>query len=51
VIELLRGYFAIESRDDPRKIREKVTGKVLTLAPSLAPFVLAFLALLDVPVE
>src|SRR6185503_4934388 len=24
VIELLRGYFAIESRDDPRKIREKV---------------------------
>jgi tetratricopeptide (TPR) repeat protein len=37
VIELLRGYFAIESRDDPRKIREKVTGKVL--------------ALLDVPVD
>jgi class 3 adenylate cyclase len=37
VIELLRGYFAIESRDDPRKIREKVTGKVLTLAPALAP--------------
>src|SRR4030095_16186783 len=29
VIELLRAYFAIESRDDPRKIREKVTGKVL----------------------
>ncbi len=35
VIELLRGYFEIESRDDPRKIREKVTGKVLTLAPAL----------------
>jgi predicted ATPase len=51
VIELLRGYFAIESRDDPRKIREKVTGKVLTLAPALAPAVPAFLALLDVPVE
>ncbi len=32
VIELLRSYFEIESRDDPRKIREKVTGKVLTLA-------------------
>src|SRR5262245_24883592 len=28
VIELLRGYFEIESRDDARKIREKVTGKV-----------------------
>src|SRR5439155_946792 len=51
VIELLRGYFEIESRDDPRKIREKVTGKVLTLAPALAPVVPALLALLDVPVD
>jgi class 3 adenylate cyclase/tetratricopeptide (TPR) repeat protein len=51
VIELLRGYFAIENRDDPRKIREKVTGKVLTLAPTLGPLVPAFLALLDVPVD
>ena len=51
VIELLRGYFAIESRDDPRKIREKVTGKVLMLAPALGPVVPAFLALLDVPVD
>ena len=51
VIELLRGYFEIESRDDPRKIREKITGKVLTLAPALAPAVPALLALLDVPVE
>jgi class 3 adenylate cyclase len=51
VIELLRGYFEIESRDDPRKIREKVTGKVLTLAPALAPAVSALLALLDVPVD
>ena len=51
VIELLRGYFAIESRDDPRKIREKVTGKVLTLAPALGPAVPALLALLDVPVD
>jgi len=51
VIELLRGYFAIEPRDDPRKIREKVTGKVLTLAPALGPVVPALLALLDVPVD
>jgi len=51
VIELLRGYFEIESRDDPRKIRERVTGKVLTLAPALAPVVPALLALLDVPVD
>src|SRR5713226_8805860 len=51
VIELLRGYFEIESRDDARKIREKVTGKVLTLAPALASVVPALLALLDVPVD
>jgi class 3 adenylate cyclase/tetratricopeptide (TPR) repeat protein len=51
VIELLRGYFAIESRDDARKIREKVTGKVLTLSPALGPAVPALLALLDVPVD
>jgi class 3 adenylate cyclase/tetratricopeptide (TPR) repeat protein len=51
VIELLRGYFDVESRDDPRKIREKVTGKVLTLAPALGPAVPALLALLDVPVD
>ncbi len=51
VIELLRGYFAIDDRDDARKIREKVTGKVLTLAPALAPVLPALLALLDVPVD
>jgi predicted ATPase len=51
VIELLRGYFEVESRDDPRTIREKVTGKVLTLTPELAPAAPALLALLDAPVE
>jgi len=51
VIVLLRDYFEIENRDDPRKIREKVTGKVLTLAPELGPVVPVFLALLDVPVD
>jgi class 3 adenylate cyclase/tetratricopeptide (TPR) repeat protein len=51
VIDLLRGYFAIESRDDPPVIREKVTAKVLTLASGLGPAVPAFLALLDVPVD
>jgi class 3 adenylate cyclase/tetratricopeptide (TPR) repeat protein len=46
VIELLRGYFAIDDRDDARKIQEKVTGKVVTLAPTLASIVPALLALL-----
>ncbi len=51
VIELLRGYFQIEPRDDLRKIREKVTGKLFSLDRALEPGLPAFLALLDVPVE
>src|SRR5262249_31188746 len=50
VIDLLRGYFKIQDRDDPREIREKVTGKLLTLDESLKPIMPALLALLDVPV-
>jgi class 3 adenylate cyclase/tetratricopeptide (TPR) repeat protein len=49
VIELLRGYFAIDDRDDAHKIREKVTGKVVTLATMLASALPALLALLDAP--
>jgi class 3 adenylate cyclase len=51
IIELLKGYFGIEPRDDTRKIREKVTGKVLSLDRALEPSLPALLALLDVPVE
>src|SRR5262249_24986026 len=29
VLELLKGYFQIEPRDNARRIREKVTGKLL----------------------
>jgi class 3 adenylate cyclase/tetratricopeptide (TPR) repeat protein len=51
VIDLLKAYCQIESRDDPRKLREKVTGKLLTLDRALEPTLPAFLSLLDVPVE
>jgi class 3 adenylate cyclase/tetratricopeptide (TPR) repeat protein len=51
VVDLLRAYFQIEDRDDRRKMREKVTGKLLTLDESLRPTLPAFLTLLDVPVE
>jgi len=51
VIELLKAYFQIEARDDARKMREKVTGKLLTLDPALQPTLPAFLALLDIPGE
>ena len=51
IIELLRAYFSIESTDDTRKIREKVTGKLLSLDRQLDPCVTPILWLLDVPVE
>ncbi|MBI3455307.1 MAG: AAA family ATPase [Candidatus Rokubacteria bacterium] len=51
VIELLRGYFQIEPRDDVRKVREKVTGKLLALDRALEPALPALFGLLDVPVD
>ena len=50
VIDLLKGYFKIAENDDARAIREKVTGKLLTLDRSLEPLLLPLLALLDQPV-
>ena len=51
VIDLLKGYFRIQTRDDVREIREKVTGKLLTLDESLKPTLPALLALLGAPVD
>jgi len=51
VIDLLKVYFKVEDRDDQRQVREKVTGKLLTLDRALEPSVPAFLALFDVPVD
>jgi class 3 adenylate cyclase/tetratricopeptide (TPR) repeat protein len=51
VIHLLKAYFQIEERDDQRRMREKVVGKLLALDRGLEPSLPAFLALLDVPVE
>ena len=51
VIDLLKGYFKIQDRDDLREIREKVTGKLLTLDRALEPTLPALLALLDVAVD
>jgi len=50
VIDLLKSYFKVQDRDDLREIREKVTGKLLTLDRALEPTRPALLALLDVPV-
>ena len=51
VIDLLKAYFQIEDRNDSRRIREKVTGKLLALDETLKPIIAPCLSLLDVPVE
>jgi class 3 adenylate cyclase/tetratricopeptide (TPR) repeat protein len=51
LIDLLRAYFQIEARDEARKIREKFTGKMLSLDRALEPYLPALLWLLDVSVD
>ena len=51
IIDLLKGYFGIEDRDGPPAVREKVTGKILTLDRSLEGHLSALLSLLDVPID
>jgi class 3 adenylate cyclase/tetratricopeptide (TPR) repeat protein len=51
VIDLLKGYFAIEDRDGPRAVQEKLTGKLLTLDRALEACLPALLSLLDVPTD
>ena len=51
VLDLLTGYCGIDSRDDLRRQREKIVGKVLGLDEALHRTLPAMLALLDVPVD
>jgi len=51
VIDLLKSYFQIGERDDARSVKEKLTGKLLTLDRSLETFLPPLLALLDQLVE
>src|SRR5262249_15330855 len=46
IIDLLKAYFQLEDRDDGRRMRERLTGRLLTLDPVLGPTLPAFLALL-----
>jgi class 3 adenylate cyclase len=50
-IELLKAYFGIETGDDVRQRRSKITDTILALDRALAPGLSAILALLDVPVD
>src|SRR5262249_29167908 len=47
VIDLLKRYTHVEEHDDPRTIRAKVTGQVLTLDESLQDTLPALLSLLE----
>src|SRR5262249_9079077 len=50
VIELLHGYFGIESGDDSRKRREKVAGKITILDRALEdtlPYLFALLSIVE----
>jgi class 3 adenylate cyclase/tetratricopeptide (TPR) repeat protein len=51
VIDVLKAYFKIDDRDDHREIREKVTGKLITLDEALKPLLPALLALIDITIE
>jgi class 3 adenylate cyclase/tetratricopeptide (TPR) repeat protein len=51
VIDLLKAYFKVQDRDELREIREKVSGKLVTLDESLMTTLPIFLAILDMPVD
>ncbi len=51
IVDLLKGYFGIEDRDEPRTVREKLTGKLLALDRALEGHLSALLSLLDVPTD
>jgi hypothetical protein len=51
IVDLLKGYFGIEDRDGPPTVREKVTGKLLTLDRALEGHLPALVSLLDVPTD
>src|SRR5215469_4579985 len=47
ITELLRSFFKVDAQEDPQSIREKVSGKILTLNPSLQDAILPVLDLLN----
>jgi class 3 adenylate cyclase len=50
LIELLRTYFHIEAREEAGKIRQKVTGRLLSLDETLEASLVALLWLLDISI-
>ena len=51
IVELLKTYFEIDGEEDPRRIAERVAGKLVMLDEALKPALPPLFALLGVPVE
>ena len=51
IVDLLKGYCQIEDGDDTRKIREKVSGKLVTLDEHLLSILPELLSILDIAVD
>jgi hypothetical protein len=51
VIDLLRAYFQIDARDDARRVRDKVVGKVPSLDRALEAALPPLLSLLDIALD
>ena len=50
VVQLLRGFFRLDERDDDTQVRRKIGAALAALDQALAPALLPLLALFDVPV-
>jgi class 3 adenylate cyclase/tetratricopeptide (TPR) repeat protein len=51
LIDLVQGYCGIEHQDDHRRMRERLTGKLITLDPTLQLALPALQAMLGIPVD
>jgi len=51
VVDLLKAYVGVEDKDDPRRVREKLIGKLLALDEGLRPALPTLEGLFDLPVE
>jgi class 3 adenylate cyclase/tetratricopeptide (TPR) repeat protein len=51
IVDLLKGYFGVEPRDDGVTVRDKVRSRVFALDPELEPALPALLSLVGAPVE
>jgi class 3 adenylate cyclase/tetratricopeptide (TPR) repeat protein len=51
LVELLRTFFGLESREDPRRVTEKVINRLLSADPGLEATLPPLLALLNLPTD